>query len=43
MGYQEPMTQHEDSQGQAPEAKDGPRVLLVDDAASIRNALRGLL
>ena len=44
-GYQEPMTQQEDSQRQErqPEAKDGPRVLLVDDAASIRNALRGLL
>ena len=42
-GYQEPMTQQEDSQRQAPEAKDGPRVLLVDDAASIRNALRGVL
>jgi CheY-like chemotaxis protein len=44
-GYQEPMTQEEDSQRQErqPEAKDGPRVLLVDDAASIRNALRGVL
>lgn len=42
-GYQEPMTQQQDSQGQVPEAKDGPRVLLVDDAASIRNALRGVL
>jgi DNA-binding NarL/FixJ family response regulator len=37
------MTQQEDSQGQAREAKDGPRVLLVDDAASIRNAIRGVL
>lgn len=53
-GYQAPMTQEQDSQGQdrqpegreapeAPEGKDGPRVLLVDDAAAIRNALRGVL
>jgi CheY-like chemotaxis protein len=44
-GYQAPMTQQQDSPGQAPEAgsQDGPRVLLVDDAAAIRNALRGLL
>ena len=43
-GYQAPMTQEQDSQGQVrqSEAKDGPRVLLVDDAA-IRNALRGVL
>ncbi len=46
-GYQAPMTQ-EPEPGQArqpegPEAQDGPRVLLVDDAASIRNALRGVL
>jgi DNA-binding NarL/FixJ family response regulator len=39
------MTQDQDSQGQERQgaAKDGPRVLLVDDAASIRHALRGLL
>jgi DNA-binding NarL/FixJ family response regulator len=39
------MTQQQDSQGQQgqPEAPDGPRVLLVDDAAAIRNALRGVL
>jgi CheY-like chemotaxis protein len=43
-GYQAPMTQEQDSQGQDQhEAKDGPRVLLVDDAAAIRNALRGVL
>ena len=44
-GYQAPMTQEQDSQrqDQHPEAKDAPRVLLVDDAASIRNALRGVL
>jgi CheY-like chemotaxis protein len=44
-GYQAPMTQEQDSQGQVrqSEAKDGPRVLLVDDAAAIRNALRGVL
>jgi CheY-like chemotaxis protein len=44
-GYQAPMTQQQDSPGQASEAEnqDGPRVLLVDDAAAIRNALRGLL
>ena len=44
-GYQAPMTQEQDSPGQAQEAdvQDGPRVLLVDDAAAIRNALRGLL
>jgi len=39
------MTQEQDSEGQVrqSEAKDGPRVLLVDDAAAIRNALRGVL
>jgi CheY-like chemotaxis protein len=47
-GYQAPMTQEQDREGQdrqpdSPEAKDGPRVLLVDDAAAIRNALRGVL
>jgi CheY-like chemotaxis protein len=44
-GYQAPMTQTEDSAGQdhTSEANDGPRVLLVDDAAAIRNALRGVL
>jgi len=44
-GYRAPMTQEQDSPGQAQEAdvQDGPRVLLVDDAAAIRNALRGVL
>jgi CheY-like chemotaxis protein len=43
-GYQAPMTQEQDSQRQDQnEAKDGPRVLLVDDAAAIRNAIRGVL
>jgi CheY-like chemotaxis protein len=44
-GYQAPMTQGRDSQApeRQGEAKDGPRVLLVDDAAAIRNALRGVL
>jgi CheY-like chemotaxis protein len=44
-GYQAPMTQEQDSPGQAEDAdfQDGPRVLLVDDAAAIRNALRGVL
>ena len=45
-GYQGAMTQQEDSQRQEqPEtdAESGPRVLLVDDAAAIRNALRGVL
>jgi CheY-like chemotaxis protein len=43
-GYQAPMTQEQDSQRQdRNEAKDGPRVLLVDDAAAIRNAIRGVL
>jgi DNA-binding NarL/FixJ family response regulator len=39
------MTQRQDSQRQErqPEATDGPRVLLVDDAAAIRTALRGVL
>ena len=39
------MTQEQDRPGQAREARahDGPRVLLVDDAAAIRNALRGVL
>jgi CheY-like chemotaxis protein len=44
-GYQPPMTQGQDRQRQdlQPEAEDGPRVLLVDDATAIRNALRGVL
>jgi CheY-like chemotaxis protein len=44
-GYQAPMTQEQDRQGQErhPGTEDGPRVLLVDDAAAIRNALRGVL
>jgi CheY-like chemotaxis protein len=44
-GYQAAMTQPQDSQRQQrqPEAENGPRVLLVDDAAAIRNALRGVL
>jgi CheY-like chemotaxis protein len=44
-GYQAAMTQPQDSQRQErqPEAGDGPRVLLVDDAAAIRNALRGVM
>ena len=44
-GYQAAMTQQQDSQRQErqPEAEEGPRVLLVDDAAAIRNALRGVL
>src|SRR5215204_7131665 len=44
-GYQAPMTQEQDSQRQERqgEAKDGPRVLLVDDAAAIHNAIRGVL
>jgi CheY-like chemotaxis protein len=44
-GYPAPMTQEQDSPGQAREAgsQDGPRVLLVDDAAAIRHALRGVL
>jgi CheY-like chemotaxis protein len=44
-GYQAPMTQEQDRPGQEMEAesKGGPRVLLVDDAAAIRNALRGVL
>ena len=39
------MTQREDSQRQEqhPATESGPRVLLVDDAAAIRNALRGVL
>jgi DNA-binding NarL/FixJ family response regulator len=39
------MTQEQDRPGQESrsEYEDGPRVLLVDDAAAIRNALRGLL
>jgi DNA-binding NarL/FixJ family response regulator len=39
------MTQEQDSQRQdrRPGSGDGPRVLLVDDAAAIRNAIRGLL
>jgi CheY-like chemotaxis protein len=39
-GYQAPMTQEQDGTSRD---QDGPRVLLVDDAAAIRNALRGLL
>ena len=44
-GYQAPVTQEQDRPGQAREAEsqDRPRVLLVDDAAAIRNALRGVL
>jgi CheY-like chemotaxis protein len=44
-GYQAPMTQPQDSQRQQPrfDTDSGPRVLLVDDAAAIRNALRGVL
>ena len=44
-GYQAAMTQEQDRPGQEsePESRDRPRVLLVDDAAAIRNALRGLL
>jgi CheY-like chemotaxis protein len=43
-GHQAPMTQEQDSQGQERQgAQQGPRVLLVDDAAAIRNALRGVL
>jgi CheY-like chemotaxis protein len=44
-GYQAAMTQEQDRQRQEmrSEAQDGPRVLLVDDAAAIRNALRGVL
>jgi CheY-like chemotaxis protein len=44
-GYQAPMTQEQDRTGQNSEADspDGPRVLLVDDAAAIRNTLRGVL
>ena len=38
------MTQEQDSQGQERQgAQQGPRVLPVDDAAAIRNALRGVL
>jgi DNA-binding NarL/FixJ family response regulator len=39
------MTQEQDRPGQElhSENDDGPRVLLVDDAAVIRNALRGVL
>jgi CheY-like chemotaxis protein len=43
-GYQAPMTHEQDRQRQPqPDPQDGPRVLLVDDAAAIRNALRGVL
>jgi CheY-like chemotaxis protein len=42
-GYQAPMTQEQDRPGQAGPARQGPRVLLVDDAAAIRNAIRGVL
>ena len=39
------MTQQQDGQRQQPQRdnESGPRVLLVDDAAAIRNALRGVL
>jgi DNA-binding NarL/FixJ family response regulator len=39
------MIQEQDSQrqGSGSGTEDGPRVLLVDDAAAIRNALRGVL
>jgi DNA-binding NarL/FixJ family response regulator len=39
-GYQAPMIQE---QAGPPADRNGPRVLLVDDAAAIRNALRGVL
>jgi CheY-like chemotaxis protein len=39
-GYQAPMTS---GQGVRPPQADAPRVLLVDDAPAIRNALRGVL
>jgi hypothetical protein len=39
-GYQAPTTQEQDRDSGD---QDGPRVLLVDDAAAIRNALRGVL
>jgi CheY-like chemotaxis protein len=44
-GYQAPMIQEQDRQRQESGSgtEDGPRVLLVDDAAAIRNALRGVL
>jgi CheY-like chemotaxis protein len=44
-GYQAAMTQRQDSQRQElpPDTESAPRVLLVDDAAAIRNALRGVL
>ena len=44
-GYQAPVTQEQDRPGQElpSETGEGPRVLLVDDAAAIRNALRGVL
>ena len=44
-GYLAPMTQQQDSQSTEPQPdnESGPRVLLVDDAAAIRNALRGVL
>ena len=46
-GYQAPMTQEQEPgparQPEGSEAHDGPRVLLVDDAAAIRTALRGVL
>ena len=44
-GYHAPVTQEQDRPGQelATASQDGPRVLLVDDAAAIRNALRGVL
>jgi CheY-like chemotaxis protein len=44
-GYEAPMTQEQDRPGQELHSgtEDAPRVLLVDDAAAIRNALRGVL
>jgi CheY-like chemotaxis protein len=39
-GYQAPVTDGDDLQAPAP---TGPRVLVVDDAPAIRNALRGVL
>lgn len=39
-GYQAPVTTEQEAQ---PADPNGPRVLLVDDAPAIRNALRGVL
>ena len=43
--YEAPMTQEQDRPGQELRSgtEDAPRVLLVDDAAAIRDALRGVL